>query len=162
MRRVGFAVACTLAFTACNPVETSRSFDSSRGTKRFALITRFPADLIPRVFEQDGEEEAWTEVAVEGASAIGVMAEGARLTVPVAEEVLILEYYAEELSLLSRTPGQALSAIRIGEQPTATPCPIPLCFGQNTCRPSYPQLLAGPEQRNIGIVSHLLVICPKS
>lgn len=159
MRRVGFAIACSLAFTACNPVETSRSFDSSRGTKRFALITRFPADLIPRVFEQDGAEAAWTEVAVEGASTIGVSAEGPRLTVPAAEEVLILEYYAEELSLLSWTPAEALAAIRIGDQPEAAACQIPLCFGSTTCRPASPQIVVGPEGRNIGLLSRRLVRC---
>lgn len=108
MRRAGLAVACTLAIAACNPVETSRSFDSSRGTKRFAVITRFPADIVPRVFEQDGEAEPWSEVAVEGASTIGVMTDGARLTVPVAEEVLILEYYAEELALSTRTDRKSV------------------------------------------------------
>lgn len=160
MRRAGFVVAWSLAFTACNPVETSRVFDPSRGTKRFAVITRFPADIVPRVFEQDGEAEPWSEVAVEGASTIGVMTEGTRLTVPAAEEVLILEYYAEELALSSRTPRQALAEMRIGDQPMATPCSIPLCFKPTTCRPSTPQLLSGPEGHSIGIVSHLLAICP--
>lgn len=159
MRRVGFAIACSLAFTACNPVETSRSFDSSRGTKRFALITRFPADLIPRVFEQDGAEAAWTEVAVEGASTIGVSAEGPRLTVPAAEEVLILEYYAEELSLNTWTPTEALAAVRIGEQPNANACEIPMCFGLTTCRPASPQIVVAPDNRSVGLLSRLLVRC---
>lgn len=161
MRRAGFVVAWSLAFTACNPVETSRVFDPSRGTKRFAVITRFPADIVPRVFEQDGEAEPWSEVAVEGASTIGVMTEGTRLTVPAAEEVLILEYYAEELALMSWTPAEALAATRIGDQPEAGPCQIPLCFGSTTCRPASPQLVSGAEDRKVGILSMRLVRCSK-
>lgn len=159
MRRAGLAVACTLAIAACNPVETSRSFDSSRGTKRFAVITRFPADIVPRVFEQDGEAEPWSEVAVEGASTIGVMTDGARLTVPVAEEVLILEYYAEELALKTHTPPQALGHIRIFEETTAKPCSSPLCYKVDLCSPQSPQLVDGPD-RSIGILSEFLVRCP--
>lgn len=158
MRRAGFVVAWSLAFTACNPVETSRVFDPSRGTKRFAVITRFPADIVPRVFEQDGEAEPWSEVAVEGASTIGVMTEGTRLTVPAAEEVLILEYYAEELALSSRTPPEALGRIRIFEETAAEPCSSPLCYTVDLCTPQSPQLVNGPR-RPIGIISEFLARC---
>ncbi len=120
---------------ACNPVDVSRTFDSSRGATRYVLVTRFPVDPRPRVFEQGSPTADWSELEIPDASGVRVEVSGGQLLVPVADENVVLEYYDRELAIpAGRTATGIFAQLGIARR-IASPCPAPLCDRNGFCSP---------------------------
>lgn len=147
------------AVAACNPVDASRTFDSSRGSKRFVLVTRFPMDIRPRAFEQDGPMEAWQELQIPDASGVPVELHGRQLLMPVAEENLVLEYYDRELAIpKERTATEVLRSFGVARRQVPA-CPTPLCFPSAPCTPSSGSIVSTSSASGVGIAAFLLSAC---
>lgn len=120
---------------ACNPVDASRTFDSSRGTTRYVLVTRFPMDPRPRAFEQAGPTADWAEIEIADASGLKVEVHGRQLLIPAVEENVVLEYYDRELDIpVGRTAQEVLRQFSVVRR-FAPLCPAPLCDYNGTCSP---------------------------
>lgn len=146
---------------ACNPVDASRTFDSSRGTTRYVLVTRFPMDPRPRAFEQAGPTADWAEIEIADASGLKVEVHGRQLLIPAVEENVVLEYYDRELDIPVGRTAQAvlreLSVVRV----MAQPCMKPLCYPNDYCQPASPNLVSSATAgAALGVAAFLLGKCP--
>lgn len=144
---------------ACNPVDVSRTFDSSRGATRYVLVTRFPMDLQPRVFEQAGVSADMVELEIPNTSGVRVEVSGGQLLVPAAEENVVLEFYDRELAIPEqRTPTLVFSQLLI-QRATANSCEEPLCYVPRPCSPARVHLVSSSTAAGLTVSASLFSRC---
>jgi hypothetical protein len=150
-----------LSVAACNPVDASRTFDPSRGTTRYVLVTRFPRELRPRAFEQAGPMAEWRELEIPDASELRVEVNGRQLLIPAAEENVVLEYYDRELAIPAERTAQDVFRDFAVAVRSAVVCGPPLCTpAKGYCTPLPQNVVQTSTVNGLGILAIPLHNCP--